>query len=55
VIVLVYNELESIAPMVNRLIDDHLDGRHDNRKQLCTLFAFELWHDGYVNGAATRS
>ena len=40
---------------VTRLIDDHLDGRHDNRKQLWTLFAFELWHDGYVNGAATRS
>ena len=33
---------------VTRLIRDHLDGRHDNRKQLWTLFAFELWHDGYV-------
>jgi asparagine synthase (glutamine-hydrolysing) len=32
---------------VRRLIDDHLAGRHDNRKQLWTLFAFELWHDGY--------
>src|SRR6202165_1932374 len=34
---------------VKRLIDDHLDGRRDNRKQLWTLFAFELWHDGYLN------
>lgn len=33
---------------VGRLIQDHLDGRRDNRKQLWTLFAFELWHDGYV-------
>ncbi len=30
------------------LIKDHLDGRRDNRKQLWTLFAFELWHDGYL-------
>jgi asparagine synthase (glutamine-hydrolysing) len=36
------------------LIGDHLDGRRDNRKQLWTLFAFELWHDGYIRGAATR-
>ena len=33
---------------VRRLIDDHLAGRHDNRKQLWTLFAFEMWHDGYL-------
>jgi asparagine synthase (glutamine-hydrolysing) len=39
---------------VARLIGDHLDGRRDNRKQLWTLFAFELWHEGYVSGAATR-
>jgi asparagine synthase (glutamine-hydrolysing) len=31
------------------LIKDHLDGHRDNRKQLWTLFAFELWHDGYLN------
>jgi asparagine synthase (glutamine-hydrolysing) len=35
---------------VKRLIDDHLDGRRDNRKQLWTLFAFELWHEGYLKG-----
>ena len=33
------------------LIDDHLTGRRDNRKQLWTLFAFELWHEGYRAGA----
>jgi asparagine synthase (glutamine-hydrolysing) len=36
---------------VGGLIDDHLEGRRDNRKQLWTLFAFELWHDGYLNPA----
>jgi asparagine synthase (glutamine-hydrolysing) len=34
---------------VARLIDDHLDGRRDNRKQLWTLFVFDLWHDGYLS------
>jgi asparagine synthase (glutamine-hydrolysing) len=33
---------------VKGLIDDHLEGRRDNRKQLWTLFAFELWHEGYL-------
>src|SRR5882672_3169334 len=40
--------------VVAGLVADHLDGRHDNRKQLWTLFAFDLWHDGYVSGGATR-
>src|ERR1700674_4055858 len=31
------------------LIDDHLKGRRDNRKQLWTLFVFDLWHDGYLS------
>ncbi|HVH63962.1 MAG TPA: asparagine synthase (glutamine-hydrolyzing) [Candidatus Dormibacteraeota bacterium] len=35
------------AGEVSRLVDDHLAGRRDNRKQLWTLFAFQLWHDGY--------
>jgi asparagine synthase (glutamine-hydrolysing) len=35
------------ASAVARLVSDHLEGRRDNRKQLWTLFAFELWHDGY--------
>ncbi len=36
---------------VAALVGNHLAGRRDNRKQLWTLFVFELWHDGYVNGA----
>ncbi len=35
--------------VVSRLIGDHLAGRSDNRKQLWTLFVFELWHDGYLS------
>ncbi|HEX2645703.1 MAG TPA: asparagine synthase-related protein, partial [Candidatus Dormibacteraeota bacterium] len=34
---------------VGKLIDDHLAGRRDNRKQLWTLFAFEAWYEGYLN------
>lgn len=34
---------------VARLIQEHLEGRRDNRKHLWTLFAFELWHDGYLS------
>ncbi|TMC54161.1 MAG: asparagine synthase (glutamine-hydrolyzing) [Chloroflexi bacterium] len=33
---------------VSALISEHLAGRRDNRKQLWTLFAFELWHEGYA-------
>jgi asparagine synthase (glutamine-hydrolysing) len=36
------------APAVSKLISEHLAGRRDNRKQLWTLFAFELWHEGYA-------
>jgi hypothetical protein len=36
---------------VARLIGDPLDGKTDNRKQLWTLFVFELWHDGYASGS----
>lgn len=32
---------------VGRLVDEHLAGRADNRKQLWTLFAFEVWYGGY--------
>ena len=34
--------------VAGRLVDDHLAGRADNRKQLWTLFAFEAWYDGYL-------
>jgi asparagine synthase (glutamine-hydrolysing) len=36
--------------VVGRLVDDHLAGRRDNRKQLWTLFAFEAWYDGLGRG-----
>jgi len=36
---------------VAALVGDHLSGRRDNRKQLWTLFVFELWHDGYLSSA----
>src|SRR5438034_9111957 len=39
---------------VNQLVDDHLAGRRDNRKQLWTLFAFELWHEGYARMPAAE-
>jgi len=35
---------------VGGLIDDHLAGRRDNRKQLWTLFAFQVWYEGYLAG-----
>src|SRR5256886_1981000 len=38
------------AAAVKGLIDDHLAGRRDNRKQLWTLFAFEQWYEGYRQG-----
>jgi len=37
------------AGAVRRLVADHLSGRRDNRKQLWTLFAFGLWHEGYLS------
>ena len=33
--------------MVSGLVRDHLGGTRDNRKQLWTLFAFQLWNQGY--------
>ncbi len=38
------------ARAVGGLIDDHLAGRRDNRKQLWTLFAFQVWYEGYLAG-----
>jgi asparagine synthase (glutamine-hydrolysing) len=39
---------------VSQLLDDHLAGRRDNRKQLWTLYMFERWHDNFALGAASR-
>lgn len=36
------------AETVHQLINDHLSGRRDNRKQLWTLFIFQRWHDMYM-------
>ena len=33
---------------VKTLLDDHLSGRRDNRKQLWTLFIFERWYERYA-------
>lgn len=41
------------ATVVNRLLQEHLDGVRDNRKQLWTLLMFEWWLERY--GSASRS
>jgi asparagine synthase (glutamine-hydrolysing) len=38
------------GPVVSRLLDDHFTGVRDNRKQLWTLFMFQLWYDEYARG-----
>ncbi len=37
---------------VTRLVDQHLRGNKDNRKQLWTLFMFELWTEQYYKSPA---
>jgi asparagine synthase (glutamine-hydrolysing) len=32
---------------ITRLVEEHLRGTKDNRKQLWTLFIFQLWHEHY--------
>ena len=36
---------------VQRLIDDHLSGRCDNRKALFTLFMFQRWRSQWLDRA----
>jgi asparagine synthase (glutamine-hydrolysing) len=36
------------VPYVKRLIDDHLNQRSDNRKELWTLLIFQLWSQKYL-------
>lgn len=36
---------------VRRLLTDHLQGARDNRKELWTLFMFQLWFDKYLGNA----
>ncbi len=38
---------------VSRLVEEHLQGQRDHRKQLWTLLSFELWRDQYLRKPAT--
>jgi len=40
---------------VRRLLDDHIDGRQDNRMQLWTLFMFERWYENQVRSSAVAA
>ena len=40
---------------VQRLIAEHLSGRRDHRKQLWTLFVFQLWHRRWLEERPARS
>jgi asparagine synthase (glutamine-hydrolysing) len=42
------------AVEVTRLVDEHLRGSKDNRKQLWTLFVFQLWHERYYRSTAFK-
>ena len=38
------------AAFVQRLVEDHLAGRRDNRKELWTLTMFQLWKERWLTG-----
>ena len=38
-----------------RLISEHMTGRHDHRKPLWTLFVFQLWHRRWIQGRTSPS
>jgi asparagine synthase (glutamine-hydrolysing) len=40
------------ATAVQTLVNEHMAGRRDHRKQLWTLFMFQLWHRRWVEGHA---
>jgi asparagine synthase (glutamine-hydrolysing) len=40
---------------IDRLISEHMTGRRDHRKQLWTLFMFQLWHRRWTEGRGIRS
>ena len=42
------------AREVERLVREHLAGTRDHRKQLWTLFVFQLWHEHYVESPNRR-
>jgi asparagine synthase (glutamine-hydrolysing) len=37
---------------IEALVEEHASGRHDHRRQLFTLLAFELWHRQFIVGGA---
>jgi asparagine synthase (glutamine-hydrolysing) len=39
---------------VDRVVTEHLSGRRDHRKQLWTLFVFQLWHRRWVEERSSR-
>jgi asparagine synthase (glutamine-hydrolysing) len=43
------------AAEVGRLVSEHLAGRRDHRKQLWTLFVFQLWHRRWVEERRSHS
>lgn len=38
-------------PYIKKLLDEHFEGRKDNRKQLWTLLVFELWSNKFLKGS----
>ena len=34
---------------VNKILDEHFDGRRDNNRVIFSLLSFVLWHDYYKN------
>ncbi|MHC4493468.1 MAG: asparagine synthase (glutamine-hydrolyzing) [Planctomycetota bacterium] len=40
---------------VGGLVEDHLSGRHDNRKQIWTLLMLQLWHEHWGRAGAREA
>jgi len=40
---------------IQRLVEEQLAKKKDNREFLWTLLVFQLWYERYVEGAACRS
>jgi asparagine synthase (glutamine-hydrolysing) len=38
--------------VIRNLLRDHMDGRHDRRRQLYNLLVFEVWHRQFIQGDA---
>jgi asparagine synthase (glutamine-hydrolysing) len=42
-------------PEVERLLNEHLAGRRDHRKELWTLFIFQRWYDAHIGSPSLLS